>query len=124
MAIDAYGNWISGITQAPVTPPNSLGKLRHGEGVPAAGLGNVGDGYINTSNGDYYTKKESGWELQAGGGGGGTVQVIANTQANPNSPLITPDDPSQGAVYTRDGSGLTELWRWDVTAQAWGQVTG
>lgn len=109
-------------------PPNpnlpGLGRLLSGDGVPGSDLGSVGYGYINLLNGDWYTKKNTGWELQSGGGGGGIAQVIATTDANPNTASIVPEDAAQGAVFTQDGADLTVLWRWDVAAQTWRQVTG
>lgn len=120
---DSYGNYQAGLSPGP-SLPSQFGRLRSGTGAPASTLGNIGDGYINKSNGDFYTKKTTGWELQSGGGGGSIAQVIATTDADPNTALITPDDPAQGAIFTRDGANLTELWRWDVAAQTWRQVTG
>lgn len=120
---DAYGNYQAGLSPGDSLPSRS-GRLRNGTGAPASDLGNVGDGYINESNGDFYTKKTTGWELQSGGGGGSIAQVIATTDADPNVAAIVPEDAAQGAIFTRDGVDLTVLWRWDVAAQTWRQVTG
>jgi len=72
MAQDAFGNWISN-PQPPAQGdlPASMRGVLYGAGAPSSDLGRTGQGYINTSNGDWYTKKDTGWELQAGGGGGG-----------------------------------------------------
>jgi hypothetical protein len=123
MPEDAYGNYQAGLEPGP-SLPSSVSRLRSGTGAPASTLGNVGDGYVNRSNGDFYTKKTTGWELQSGGGGASIAQVIATTDANPNTAVIVPEDPAQGAIFTQDGTDLTVLWRWDVTDQVWRQVTG
>lgn len=65
---DAYGNYQAGLSPGP-SLPGSYGTLRHGSGAPDAGLGDDGDGYIDVANGDFYSKKTTGWELQSGVGG-------------------------------------------------------
>lgn len=125
MAEDQFGNWISGITITPQgTLPRSSRGVLYGEGAPSSDLGSPGSGYINILNGDFYTKKTTGWELQSGGGGGSIAQVIATTDADPNVAAIVPEDPAQGAMFTQDGVDLTNLWRWDVTGQLWRQLMG
>ena len=103
MATDSFGNWISGFSPA-ATPEATSGvsQLRWGPGAPSSDLGNVGDGYVRTSNGDFYTKKDSGWELQVGGGGGG-----ASVETGSGSPqgVVTAE---VGGLYV-DTTGHT-LW--------------
>lgn len=74
---DAYGNYQAGLSPGPPIP-GTYGSLHHGSGAPDAALGDIGDGYINVANGDWYTKKSTGWELQAGGGGGGANNLIGD----------------------------------------------
>lgn len=124
MGQDIYGNYIADLQPGPALA-GSRGALRYGTGAPSNTFGNVGDGYVNTANGDFYSRRTIGWELQSGGGGGGSIeQVIAFTAADPNVASLTPDDPTKGAIYTQDGADLTVLWRWDVAAQTWRQITG
>lgn len=94
MAQDAFGNWISN-PQPPAQGdlPASMRGVLYGAGAPSSDLGRTGQGYINTSNGDWYTKTDSGWELQAGGGGGsgaggllGTVDPEGSVTADPGTP--------------------------------------
>lgn len=58
-------------------PPNphlpGIGGVLSGEGAPDADLGSVGNVYINIQNGDIYSKKTTGWELQSGVGGDAVV---------------------------------------------------
>lgn len=124
MALDSSGNWTPVLPDNPALTTQGWGELRFGTSAPTSGFGNVGDGFILTTNGNFYVKKTTGWELVSGGGGAGIAQVIATTDANPNTALITPDDPAQGAIFTQDGANLTVLWRWDVAAQTWRQVSG
>lgn len=57
--------------------------VRHGDGVPAADLGNNGDVYIDDLTGDYYTKAAEAWTLDlslVGPQGPQGIQGIQGTQ--------------------------------------------
>lgn len=71
MALTATGQWYPTLPDGPSYNVNGWGELISGDGAPAASLGNLGDGYVNRLNGDWYTKKNTGWELQIGGVGSG-----------------------------------------------------
>ena len=43
---------------------NTTNIWLNGTGVPAAGLGNDGDYYLDDATGDYYTKVTGAWVLQ------------------------------------------------------------
>jgi len=47
----------------PVTVSNPITSWYSGAGVPSGGLGGVGDYYLDTSNGDVYTKAVTGWGI-------------------------------------------------------------
>lgn len=120
MAVTAEGAFFPTFPEGPTLSTAGFGTLRYNTGAPSANFGNNGDGYINLSNGNFYVKNGVGaWELVAGGGGGGIVQIIAGSAADPNVASLEPDDPTQGAIYTQNGAGLTNLWRWDTAALAW-----
>ena len=125
MATDSFGNWISGLSPA-ATPEATSGvsQLRWGPGAPSSDLGNVGDGYVRASNGDFYTKKDSGWELQVGGEGGGSVQVLSGPDADPNDLPYSPDDPSAAAIYYQTGADSTVMWKWLTASNEWAQIFG
>lgn len=120
MAVTADGAFYPTLPDPPPQPAVGYGELLYGAGAPSTAIGNTGDGYINISNGNFYVKTNAGaWDLVSGGGGGGIEQVIAGAVADPNAALIEPDDPTKGAIYTQNGVGLTNLWRWDTTALTW-----
>lgn len=119
MAVTADGAWYPTLPNSPPQPAVGYGELLSGTGAPTVGIGNSGDAYINLSNGNLYVKNGVGtWELVTGGSGG-VAQVIAGAAADPNVALVEPDDPTQGAIYTQNGAGLTNLWRWDTVALDW-----
>lgn len=39
-------------------------RFHSGEGAPGTEVGQPGDGYINTSNGDFYLNQNGNWELE------------------------------------------------------------
>lgn len=120
MAVTADGAWYPTLPDPPPQPAVGYGELLYGTGAPSASLGRPGDAYINLSNGNLYVKNGvDAWELVSGGGGGGIIQVIAGAAADPNAASLEPDDPTQGAIYTQNGAGLTNLWRWDTAALSW-----
>jgi hypothetical protein len=64
------GTWsvITNLSGGPVGPKGDKGdegtdgaSVRSGAGAPAAGLGNVGDVYIDSATGDLYAKEAGGW---------------------------------------------------------------
>ena len=79
--------------QGPAGPAGAAGAAgaagyspvpRVGSGVPASGLGSNGDIYLNSANGDFYTKAAGAWTTSAnlkgpaGSGGGGTAPYITS----------------------------------------------
>jgi hypothetical protein len=118
MAVTEDGAWFPTLPDSPAQPSVGYGELLSGTGAPATDLGRPGDAYINLSNGNLYVRNNAGWELVTGGSGG-VAQVIAGAPADPNVAVIEPDDPTQGAIYTQNGAGLTNLWRWDSAALTW-----
>lgn len=107
-------------------PPMGYGKIHRLNTAPMTSTGSNGDLAIILSTGTIYERYNDAWSLlTTGGGGSGTIQVIARTQADPNSPLIVPDDPTKGAIYTQDGNeSVIAIWRWDVNDQNWVQCLG
>jgi hypothetical protein len=60
-----------------------------------------------------------------GGGGGGIGEVIPGSSANPNSPMIVPANPLQGALYyftDAGGIGNQVLFQWNIAAQNWTEL--
>lgn len=104
-------------------PPLDWGDTWRVTSAPTSTLGRDGDLAVNINTRAFYIRGNGIWALQTGGSGSGSIQVIADSFADPNG-NVTPDDPSMGAVYCQDGADLTVFWRWDVTAQVWRQLLG
>lgn len=113
---DEYGNYQAGLSPGP-SLPSSRGTLRHGVGAPSNDLGNVGDGYVNQSNGDWYTKKATGWELQAGGGGGGGFNNLIGS----GSPVGV-ETPDYAGQYYFDTANATFWVATGATSADWLQL--
>ena len=65
-------------------------------GEPDANLGNVGDSYVNVTNGDYYVKEDAGWGTPIGslkGATGAAGNGIASIE-------LTDDTSATKSVYT------------------------
>lgn len=109
MPQDAYGNYQAGLTPGN-SLPSSRGTLRHGSGAPDSSLGDVGDAYIDTDNGDFYSKKSTGWELQSGVGGTavtptGVVDPEGNESASVGTFYVNTADKT---IWVKEsGSGNT-----------------
>ena len=79
-----------------------------GSGAPAGGLGNVGDWYLNTSNGDVYEKTASAtWTLRTNitgpaGGAGTTIPVVASVSALNSAYGGSPTDGALGVIVVDD----------------------
>jgi hypothetical protein len=74
-------------------------------GAPGGGLGNDGDQYIDTDNGDIYTKVTGSWNLQ-----GNINEVAQTTRSDTIDPEIFPEVTYRGDALP----GTTEaaaLWR-------------
>jgi hypothetical protein len=82
----------SAITHPPNPNLPGIGGVLWGEGPPGVDLGSVGNVYINVSNGDVYSYKLTGWELQSGVGGN---VVVATGTADPEG--VETADP--GTLY-------------------------
>lgn len=62
-----------------------------GSGAPGAGLGNDGDQYIDSDNGDIYTKVAGTWNLQ------GNIQAVATTtRSDTIDPTVFPEVTYRG----------------------------
>lgn len=107
----------------PPSPRIGYGRIHPVSAAPDTSLGDDGDIAIITTTGVQYIRSNGTWTIVSGGGGGGFEQVIAGGEADPNG-TYTPADPTKGAIYTRDGAGLTQLWRWDIGDGIWVQITG
>lgn len=57
-----------------------------GSGIPSTGIGNLGDMYLNTSNGDVYNLTVSGWTLVYNIGGGGSESSGTSWYSGTNDP--------------------------------------
>ena len=53
--------------------------------------------------------------------GGGTTQAYTGAWDNPTG-YLTPDDPTQAAIYYKDQADPVQQWNWLVTEQAWSPV--
>lgn len=112
---DAYGNYQAGLEPGP-SLPSSVSRLRSGAGAPSNDLGNVGDAYVNISNGDIYTKKNTGWELQSGGGGGGSNNLIGS-----GSPVGV-ETPDYSGQHYFDTAGAALWVATGLTSADWLQL--
>lgn len=74
ISIGPNGNWyINGEDSGTKAEPEKPNKWHTGSGAPSALLGNEGDLYLNTVNGDVYEKKASYWEIVTNISGDGMV---------------------------------------------------
>ncbi|MBR5140122.1 MAG: trypsin-like peptidase domain-containing protein [Clostridia bacterium] len=74
ISIGPNGNWfINGEDSGAKAVPENPNKWHTGSGAPSALLGNEGDLYLNTVNGDVYEKKASYWEIVTNISGNGMV---------------------------------------------------
>lgn len=85
--------------------------MRTGSGVPAAGVGDVGDVYIDSATGDLYAKTAGGWtktgSLKGADGGGTTLRgadwfAFALTAAFADAPQFITSE-----AYTKTSSSAT-----------------
>lgn len=55
--------------------------------------------------------------------GGGTIQVITSSDADPNAAGILPADQTKGAIFQQDPS-ITRYntWKWSTISLAWLQT--
>ena len=112
----AQTNYVPDISTPDLSSFYPYGVVRVGVGVPDNADGNNGDLYVNTSNGNVYSKDNDVWGLSTGGSG--VPQVYAYTGASPTADAIVPDDPGEPAIaYKKDGTDAT--YGWNVTTQAW-----
>lgn len=67
--------------------------------------------------------KADGKPVYFGSEGGGTVQVITSSDADPNAAGILPADQTKGAIFQQDPS-LTRYntWKWSVIDLTWLQT--
>lgn len=105
-------------------------KILNGVDVPPANIGAAGDYYINTSTGDFYGPKTTGWgnpimNLRGPQGASGSANVIYSDWVTPplststtafviSAPKLTQDifDRGQIAVYARvDNHGTNEIFQ-------------
>ena len=102
-------------------PPNphlpGIGGVLYGTGAPPSDLGNVGNVYVNISNGDIYTYKNTGWELQSGGGGGGG----SNNLIGSGSPVGV-ETPDYAGQYYFDTANATFWVATGLTSADWLQL--
>lgn len=61
-----------------------------------------------------------------GGGGGGAIQTISTTDADPNAASIKPSDTTKAAIFYQDPSvtgGIYNVWHWSIQNQTWVQYS-
>lgn len=119
---DAQGNYQAYLPAGQDYNGVRVGTLWHNEGAPSSSTGSNGDLYTNDSSGAVYRKINGTWGLvSAGGGGSGVIQVLSGTFSDPNG-HATPDDTAQAALYYKESTTETVLWKWD--GAAWYQLIG
>lgn len=94
----------------------TLGPSLSGTGAPTANPGVPFATYTDTATGNEYFWNGTVWTAIAGGGGG-SVQIITGSAANPNIAGVIPADPTKAALYYQNGGGT--LFQWDVPGQNW-----
>lgn len=95
--------------------PSNVNPMMTASAVSA--LGYIGDA---PNNGNEYVRKNLGWAVATGGGGGLTVSTLSNAAAT----TLNATAPTTGQALTFDG---TEL-KWDTVGggggATWGSITG
>lgn len=119
MPLDGNGNFYPSFPgMPPFSPADSV--VQSGAGAPSNGTGSNGDVYVNTTNGDIYTKSGDTWTIVSGGSG--AVEVLIGSQDDPNGSHI-PTDPDIGALYYKDGVlAPVQFWRWSPAETSWKEI--
>ena len=91
--------------------------LLSGAGVPAAGLGSNGNLYVDTTNGDVYSKSGGAWSLVTGGTG-------TNNQSGVGSPVGVAVPDYVGQYYAQLGPPVAVWVSTGLTNADWIEVAG
>ena len=117
MPLDQFGNYICDIWPVAVSPlPASMGGGSSGSGAPSNSDGQDGDTYVNTLDGQIWTKTSGVWAIHPGtpgpAGGSGTYGTFSNPNGNVTADRGTSYyNTSTGAVWFKNsGDGTNTGW--------------
>lgn len=106
MPLDAYRNWYPSLPDGPALSAIS-GEWTSGSGVPGAGVGNNGDGYLDILTGDVYVRYGDAWTIVQGAAGGSGEAGVGSPEGVVTAPPGTSYvDTATGEFYFKlSGSG-------------------
>lgn len=124
MAQDQFGNYICDISPISVSPlPDSMfGGNLYGAGVPDNSLGDNGNVYVNTINGDIYSKAGDVWTVATGGTGpaGGSGESGSGTPEGAVAAAVgtTYVDVDTGDFWVKQSGASTNAGWINITTYA------
>ncbi|QJD95165.1 hypothetical protein HH214_04355 [Mucilaginibacter robiniae] len=112
------GTWIIPYQITATASSTTANSVLYGKGQPLTNAGDIGDTYINTLNGTFYQKTESGWQpaftmLNGPAGGPGPRGDTGAAGTNGKSVLSGPSNPSNQNTGT-DGDFYININSWYI----------